>query len=89
MRSFSLDFGLGRRVVDATFIVRRQKHSRRTGNWYFRGNIGLVGLRLWFGRTRKNGTVRSNTGLSSFKRSSHRQSRRRNQFRRRKRTLRD
>jgi len=91
MRGFGFALGLGRRVgvTDAMFLVRRQRCSRRTRNWYFRGNVGFVGLRLQSGRRRKNSTVRSSTGLSSFRRSSHRQSRRRNWIRRRKRTLRD
>jgi len=48
MRSFSLDFGLRRRVrvTDIAFLVRRQRCSRRTRNQCFRGNIGFVGLRL-------------------------------------------
>jgi len=74
MRSLSLDFGLGRRVrvTDAIFLVRRQRRSRRTRNWCFRGNMGFAELRLWFRRRKKNGTVRSSTGLGSFRRSSHR-----------------
>jgi len=55
MRSFSLDFGLRRRirVMDAVFFMRRQKCSRRTGNRCFRGNAGFMELRLQFGRRRK------------------------------------
>jgi len=47
-RSFSLDFGLRRRVrvMDMAFFMRRQRRSRRTGNWRFRGNTGFTGLRL-------------------------------------------
>jgi len=91
MRSFSLDFELGRRVrvTDAVFLARRQKYSRRTGNWCFRENAGFAGLKLQFGRKKKNGTVGSSTRLGSFRRSSHRQSRRRNWIRKRKRMLRD
>jgi len=73
-RSFSLDFGLGRRVrvTDVAFFMRRQRCSRRTGNQCFRENVGFTGLRLQFGRRRKNSTVRSSTRLGSFRRSSHR-----------------
>jgi len=50
--------------MDMTFLVRRQKCSRRTGNWYFRENMGFARFRLQFGRKRKNDTVRSSTRLS-------------------------
>ena len=74
MKGFGFALRLGRRVgvTDATFLVRRRRHSRRTRNWCFRENVGFAGLRLQFGRRRKNSTVRSTTGLSSFRRSSHR-----------------
>jgi len=73
-KGFGFALRLGRRVgvMDATFLVRRQRYSRKTRNWCFRGNAGFAGLRLQFGRRRKNSTVRSTTGLSSFRRSSHR-----------------
>ena len=69
IRSFSLDFGLRRRVrvMDIAFLVRRQRHSRRTRNQCFRENARFAGLRLQLGRRRKNSTVRSRTRLSSFR----------------------
>jgi len=55
MRGFGFALGLGRKVgvTDTMFFVRRQRYSRRTGNWYFRENTGFTGFRLQFGR-RKN-----------------------------------
>jgi len=48
MRGFGLALGLGRRVraMNAMFLVRRQRCSRRTRNWCFRGNAEFAGLRL-------------------------------------------
>jgi len=60
------------RFADAAFLAKRQRHSRWTGDWYFKKNAGFTGLRLQFGRRRKYGTVRDSTRLGSFRRSSHR-----------------
>ena len=90
-RSANFAFRFRRRTgfTDATFLVRRWRRSKWTSDWCFRRNTGFTRLRLQFGKRGKYGTVRGSTRLSSFSRSSHRWSRRRNWIRRRKRTSRD